>query len=354
MDALLTLLGAAGCTFIMGVPGADDVMLGYQSTSFHDALYVRRALGKRPAPEFEAWLERMGLFDAQGGRRPVLAAPAGDSPVLAALGDLQAEMVHTSSAASLDWDRLRAFTPARIGIDPVGVSQPTSAHLAFQWDHAQARDAVHSKLKVEVLRQCFQTEESALAVVLHSQARDRQEYLVRPDLGRRLDAASADALAALPQGWDVVVVVADGLSATAVNRYAPILRGCIVAALGEMGWRIGPSCVVQQGRVAIGDDVAVRLNADMVIVLIGERPGLSAPDSLGVYLTWKPRLDTVDSERNCISNVREGGLPCVVAAARLLYLVEEARRLGLSGVGLKEDAETVAQIEVAEKADAGE
>ena len=341
MDALLTLITAAGCTFVMGVPGADDVMLNYQSTSFHDALYVRRVLGRRPAPEFEAWLERVGVFDAKGDRRLLpTAAPHGGSPVFEALNEMvpaPASSLPALNAPPALWERMRRLTPARIGIEPVGVSQPTGALLDFQWDHAQARDAVSAPLDSAGLTPQL----SGLGletVLLHSGAADRQEYLQRPDYGRRLDDDSRASLAALPGGWDVVFVLADGLSATALNRHAvPLLRD-ILPALRDRGWRVGPAVLVEQGRVAVGDEVAARLGAEMVVVLIGERPGLSSPDSLGVYLTWAPRPETRDSERNCLSNVRPEGLPPAAAAARLLYLMFEARRRQLSGVGLKEEA----------------
>ena len=336
MDALLTLITAAGCTFIMGLPGADDVMLNYQSTSFHDALYVRRILGKRPAPEFEAWLERVGVFDAQGCRRRLLDADPERSPVLEALNEIAT--VSTQIAPAALWDRMRRFTPARIGIEPTGVSQPTDAHLQFQWDHAQARDAIHSALDVAGLSS--EMEMLGLGtLLLHSEAAEREEYLQQPGRGRRLDTASRAALGASPGKWDVVFVIADGLSATAVNYHtAPLLEAVLPTLRGE-GWKIGPVTLIEQGRVAVGDAVAAGLGAEMVVVLIGERPGLSSPDSLGVYLTWRPGPDTVDSARNCLSNVRPEGLPYPIAAARLLYLMRESRRRRLSGVALKEEAD---------------
>ena len=333
MDALLTLLGTAGCTFIMGIPGADDVMLNYQSTSFHDALYVRRALGKRPAPEFEAWLERMGLFRDGGERR--LTSDTALSPVAQELNSLVP--ASTSLARTALWDKLRRFTPARIGIEPVGVSQPTESLLSFQWDHAQARDAVYSVLEAEAIS--VKIEDLGLPTRhLQSNASAREEYLQRPDYGRRLNSASAEILAAEKANWDVVFVVADGLSATAANHHAAPLLAEVLPKLRELGWRIGPVCLVEQGRVAVGDECAVRLGVKMVVVLIGERPGLSSPDSLGIYLTWQPCLETVDSSRNCLSNIRPGGQSIALAASRLLYLMSESRRRLVSGVALKEDA----------------
>ena len=363
MDALLTLITAAGCTFIMGVPGGDDVMLNYQSTSFHDALYVRRVLGKRPAPEFEAWLTRMGVIDSEG-RHQKLMTKQGGSPVMEALTELvpvppviaPVPTAIASASAALApaalWDRMRRLTPARVGIEPVGVSQPTAASLDFQWDHAQARDAVYAALDVAPLIAELQSL-GLDAIRLHSRASDRQEYLQRPDLGRRLDEASRRALAGLlrggtnpPGGSDVVFVIVDGLSATAVNRHVASVLRSVLAELRGQDWRIGPAVLVEQGRVAAGDEVALALGADMAVVLIGERPGLSSPDSLGVYLTWKPRLDTRDAERNCLSNIRPEGLPFSLAASRLLFLMLEARRRCLSGVSLKEQANAATFEEV--------
>ena len=333
MDALLTLLGTAGCTFVMGIPGADDVMLNYQSTSFHDALYIRRALGKRPAPEFEVWLERMGLFHRGGERQ--LTSDTALSPIAQELNALVPASTSLSRAAL--WDKLRHFTPARIGIEPTGVSQPTDALLSFQWDHAGARDAVYSKLESVALEAEF-IKLGQPVLRLKSDATTRQEYLQRPDYGRRLSSASAEILTTEKAGWDVIFVVADGLSATAANCHAASLLGAVLPALRDLGWQIGPVCLVEQGRVAIGDDIAARLEAEMVVVLIGERPGLSSPDSLGVYLTWRPNHEIIDSQRNCLSNIRPGGQSITFATSRLLYLMAESRRRLISGVELKEDA----------------
>ncbi|MGI4790982.1 MAG: ethanolamine ammonia-lyase subunit EutC [Janthinobacterium lividum] len=239
------------------------------------------------------------------------------------------------------WNQIRQFTPARIGIEPVGVSQPTAANLDFQWDHAQARDAVNASLDAAGLT----PELHGLGLEtlrLHSKATDRDEYLQRPDLGRLLNDESQASFAGQTGSFDVVFVIADGLSATAVNRHAVPFLHSVLPALRDNGWRIAPAVLVEQSRVAVGDDVAEGLGAEMVVVLIGERPGLTSPDSLGVYLTWKPRQETRDSERNCISNVRPEGLAYADAASKLLYLMSESRRRCISGVLLKEEADTAA------------
>lgn len=235
------------------------------------------------------------------------------------------------------WQALRRLTAARIALGHAGASLPTAAHLAFQLDHARARDAVHHRLDVDALVQALAP--AGLSVLrARSVAADRQEYLQRPDRGRCLDAASRQALADGVGGCDAAFVVADGLSALAVERHAPPLLARVAERLRREGWRLGPAVVVEQGRVAVGDEVGEALGAAMVAVLIGERPGLSSPDSLGVYLTYAPRPGRTDAERNCISNVRPQGLPYEVASHRLTWLMSQARTRRLSGVELKEEA----------------
>lgn len=204
--------------------------------------------------------------------------------------------------------------------------------LQFQLDHARARDAVHESLDLQRLTADL---EPLSVIEVHSQAPDRATYLQRPDLGRRLAPQCADAL---PRGpFDVAFILSDGLSARAVQRHAqPTLRGILRALTG---WRIAPVIVATQARVALGDDIGLHLNAAFAVVLIGERPGLSAPDSLGVYLTGHPAPGRRDHERNCISNIRPPqGLAYEEAAARVVWLLHAARRVGHTGVRLKEDS----------------
>ncbi|MBA3470839.1 MAG: ethanolamine ammonia-lyase subunit EutC, partial [Herpetosiphonaceae bacterium] len=196
------------------------------------------------------------------------------------------------------WQPLRRYTNARIGLGRAGDSPTTAALLAFQLDHAQARDAVHAALDTAALRQELAAHADTV-LLAHSAAADRTTYLKRPDLGRTLSAASRETLTAYAAqtsaSYDVVFVVADGLSALAVERNAATLLALTGAALRERGWRIGPVVVVEQGRVAIGDAIGEILRAEQVAVLIGERPGLSAADSLGVYLTYGPRPGRSDA-----------------------------------------------------------
>jgi ethanolamine ammonia-lyase small subunit len=241
------------------------------------------------------------------------------------------------------WQALRRFTGARIALGHTGVSQPTSAQLDFQLAHARARDAVHQALDTASLAPALAAAwPGSSPLLLHSAAENRNVYLQRPDLGRRLDAPSRAAIASLGAGaapHDLALVVADGLSARAVARNAPPLLWALHARLAAEAeaWTLAPLAIVEQGRVAVGDEVGELLGAKLVVVLIGERPGLSSPDSMGLYLTWAPRVGLTDERRNCISNVRPAGLGVEEAAGRLHYLLTQARARQLSGVGLKDE-----------------
>ncbi|KAB8065970.1 ethanolamine ammonia-lyase subunit EutC [Janthinobacterium violaceinigrum] len=234
------------------------------------------------------------------------------------------------------WHALRTHTAARIALGRRGVSVPTRAQLAFQLAHAQARDAVHLALDGEALAQAL-AEQGLASVQLHSAAATRTVYLQRPDLGRRLDDASRARLAVGVTGVDLALVAADGLSALAVQRHAAPFLAALRARLALEAWTLSPLHIVAQGRVAVGDEVGALLKARAVLVLIGERPGLSSPDSLGLYLTWAPKVGLLDEHRNCISNVRPQGLAYAPAAYRLHYLLAQAFRRQLSGVDLKDE-----------------
>jgi ethanolamine ammonia-lyase small subunit len=236
------------------------------------------------------------------------------------------------------WAKLRRHTPARIGLARAGSGLATREHLSFQLAHASARDAVHDALEAEPLLEGLR-DRGLDALHLTSAASERRTYLLRPDLGRRLDERSRDRLDAWRRGHDLVLVLADGLSARAVQRHALPLLDATLPELRRQQWRIGPAAVVEQGRVAIGDEIGAALEAALVAVLIGERPGLTSPDSLGVYLTWAPAIGRQDSERNCLSNIRPEGMGYAEAAAKLVYLLGEARRRHLTGVALKDEAE---------------
>lgn len=235
------------------------------------------------------------------------------------------------------WQALRALTAARIALGRAGVSMPTAAQLDFQLAHARARDAVHTPLDAAALGALLERR-GQTSLHAHSACPDRATYLQRPDLGRRLDRDSRAALASTaPHGCELVLVVADGLSALAVTQNAPPFIEALLARLAPDGWGMPPVVIVQQARVAIGDEIGAILNARCVVVLIGERPGLSSPDSMGLYMTWNPRAGLTDANRNCISNVRPEGLVVDDAAYKLHYLLAEARKRGLSGVALKDE-----------------
>ena len=226
---------------------------------------------------------------------------------------------------------LRSFTPARVGLGRTGHSLPTAELLRFQWDHARARDAVWEELDPASL--------GLQHILLRSAAPDRRTYLRRPDLGRIL---SEESRSRLERGsYDAAIVLADGLSAAALQRHAVPLLDELLPRLAEEDWKLAPHAVVLQGRVAIGDEIGERLGAQIVAVLIGERPGLSSPDSLGVYLTWDPRPGRTDAQRNCISNVRTEGISYREAAHRLAFLMRESRRRRLTGVELKEEGRSL-------------
>jgi ethanolamine ammonia-lyase small subunit len=232
--------------------------------------------------------------------------------------------------------RLRDYTSARVELGRVGVSIPTRAFLEFQLAHAKARDAVHLPLAANSL--VAELKQNGISSInLSSAARNRDEYLKHPDLGRRLSEDSRERVAPLrAEGeYDAAFVIADGLSALAAHRHAVPLLHLLVHGLD---WRLAPVAIVEQGRVAIGDEIGELLKATLTVVLIGERPGLSSPDSLGAYLTWQPRPGRTDADRNCISNIRAEGLSYAAAAHKLLFLMNESRRLKLSGVQLKEGA----------------
>jgi ethanolamine ammonia-lyase small subunit len=238
------------------------------------------------------------------------------------------------------WAKLRLTTRARIGLGRTGDAMATADVLDFQLSHAKARDAVHTKLDVAALK----AQISGEVITVHSQAEGREIYLRRPDLGRRLSAESAAALT--PGDYDIVFVIADGLSATAVAANAVPMLNAALARLTDL--KIAPVVIATQARVAIGDDIGEILGAKLCAILIGERPGLSVAESLGIYLTYNPKRGTRDSARNCISNIHtKGGLSFDTAADTLVWLMRESLRRKLTGVDLKEEAALAAPAETA-------
>jgi len=238
---------------------------------------------------------------------------------------------------------LKQFTAARIAIGRAGVSIPTKQSLEFNLAHAHARDAVYSVLDIDALSEKLKP--FGLPVLaLHSKAENRAQYLQRPDLGRKLKKSSAHKLEDNAGDYDIVIIIADGLSATAVNEHAVNLLQKLISLLVAAKLKLAPVCLMEQGRVAAGDKVAHLLNAKFSVLLIGERPGLSAADSIGAYLTYDPKPGLTDESRNCISNIRPKGLPSKLAAEKIFYLIQESFRLKLSGVALKDNQGLISNL----------
>lgn len=231
--------------------------------------------------------------------------------------------------------RLRRFTPARIALARAGTGQTTATSLNFMLDHARARDAVHATLDFSAIAEALRAQGWNVLHV-HSAAGDRAEYLRRPDLGRRLSPAMRPLVANQIPGNDVAIVAADGLSAFAITTNLLPVLDCLRPLLLARRRTIGPLVLVEQGRVAIGDEIGALLDAKLVVVLIGERPGLSAADSLGAYITWRPRIGTMDSGRNCISNIRPAGLAPEEAAMQIADLIARAFAHAVTGVRLND------------------
>lgn len=244
------------------------------------------------------------------------------------------------------WEHLKSLTAARIALGRSGGSVPTRELLAFELAHAQARDAVLAPFDPEQLVAQL-TPLGIGTILLQSAAHSRDEYLQRPDLGRRLADESRESLMRRAPGAvdavDLAIVVSDGLSARAAARHALPLLQALVPLLLEEQWKLAPIAVVRFGRVAIEDEIGELSRGTLALILLGERPGLASPDSLGAYLVYHPRSGRNDAERNCVSNIRPEGLPPDKAAATLFYLLTEARHRRLSGVGLKDERAALPQ-----------
>jgi ethanolamine ammonia-lyase small subunit len=243
------------------------------------------------------------------------------------------------------WAGLKKFTAARIALGRTGTAEPLQAMLQFRLAHAHARDAVYATLEQQALLDALQQLQQP-CFVLHSEAANRHEYLQYPHRGRQLNASSVEQLKAFNStGYDVCIAMADGLSATAINTHAiPVLKK-LLPLIDKAGLSLAPVCLAEQGRVAIGDEIGWLLKAKLVVILIGERPGLSSPDSLGAYLTFRPQPGLTDESRNCISNIRPEGLHYDIAAEKLFFLIRESLRLQISGVGLKDDHRQISNAE---------
>jgi ethanolamine ammonia-lyase small subunit len=251
-------------------------------------------------------------------------------------GQNSSALFATSAFQTDPWSHLRRHTAARIALGRSGGSLPTREILAFAHDHALARDAVHAPFDASALAAELRPLHSPI-YVLRSAAPNRTTYLRRPDLGRQLSPDSRQQLSALaPAPCDLILLLSDGLSALAVQRQAPPLLAALLPLLRDAGFTLGPLCVVRHARVALQDEVGSLLRARQSLMLLGERPGLGTPDSLGAYLTFDPRPGRTDAERNCVSNIRPAGLAPAAAAQKIAALLLASRRLQLSGIALKE------------------
>ena len=235
------------------------------------------------------------------------------------------------------WESLKAFTNARIALGRAGVATPMKEVLSFRMCHAHARDAVYSILNVDKLVGSLQQFQIPI-IIANSQANNRSVYLQRPDLGRRLNDASANNLKGeSSQSADIAIIIADGLSATAINEHAVYVVKKLIPFLKKSVLTIAPIVIAQQARVAIADEIGSLLNAKLSVILIGERPGLSSPDSMGAYITYQPSPGKTDESRNCVSNIRPGGLSYELAAEKIAKLINASLQLKLSGIALKDD-----------------
>lgn len=234
------------------------------------------------------------------------------------------------------WQELKQHTSARIALGRAGSSVTTRELLNFQQAHALARDAVHTPLDEESVRESLKVFNLPI-IHLNTKAADRKSYLLRPDWGKILDEESQKSISEVSSAFDLSLIIADGLSAQAIHQHIASVFALLIPKLQALDFSLAPFTIVKNGRVAVSDEIGEGLKSKMSIIFIGERPGLSSPDSLGIYLTYAPAKGNTDEKRNCISNVRPAGMPYVIATEKLTYLIQEAMRKQISGVKLKDD-----------------
>ncbi len=242
------------------------------------------------------------------------------------------------TASADQWQFLQNYTPARIARGRAGHSLPTAELLKFQSDHAQARDAVYSEIQISSLQEAFMSNFKIEVLSLQSEVKSRSQYLQRPDLGRTISQISRETLSKKDASEaDICFVIADGLSAKAINEHSFPFLQLLLPKLQADNWKIAPICIVEQGRVAIADEIGFLLKSNIVVILIGERPGLTSADSMGAYITYQPKLGLTDESRNCVSNIRPEGLNYVLASEKIFYLLNEIKGKKISGVQLKDE-----------------
>ncbi len=246
------------------------------------------------------------------------------------------------------WQMLRRWTPARVALGRAGGSLPTGALLDFRLAHARARDALLRPLDEEHLVQALEAASGAPVFRLQSAAGDLDEFLLRPDLGRQLAPESAERLKPIANpGCDLAIIISEGLSTLAVETHAAAVLHELLPLLRADGWCLAPVCMARRGRVALQDHIGELLGAKIALILLGERPGLVSPDSLGAYLVHSPRRGNTDAQRNCVSNISTHGLSAAQAAAKLRWLLGESRNRSLSGFGLKDEFEPARELPTA-------
>jgi len=239
------------------------------------------------------------------------------------------------------WGDLKQLTNARIALGRAGGSVPTGEWLAFKLAHARARDAVHCQFDAGRIEQAFD-KLGTESVTVDTMAVDRMNYLQRPDLGRRLSEASRALIRRRSGHFDLAIIVSDGLSAAAAHEQVPPLAALLLPRLQADHWKLAPIVIARFGRVALEDEIGALIGAHIALMLIGERPGLGSPDSLGAYLVYHPKPGNTDADRNCVSNIRPEGLDHQQAADVIVYLLNESRRRKISGIDLKDERRTLA------------
>ena len=249
-------------------------------------------------------------------------------------------MADRSSVTDDPWGDLKQLTSARIALGRAGGSLPTGEWLAFKLAHAKARDAVHCAFDAKRIEQAFEALGTE-SVIVDTMAANRMIYLQRPDLGRRLGEASRALVGRRSGAFDLVIIVSDGLSATAVHEQVPPLASLLLPQLQTDSWKLAPIVIARFGRVVLEDEIGALIGADIALMLVGERPGLGSPDSLGAYLVYGPKPGNTDADRNCVSNIRPEGLDHQRAADVIVYLLNESRRRKISGIDLKDERRTL-------------
>lgn len=351
VDNLSLLLSFAGCNFFMGVPGSDDIMLNYQSTSFHDAAVLRRLTERTPTPEFSEWLRHSplplaetsessnsdtGEFCISESRRDLAtpnAASLFGNIVQSVIANSSSSLAPTAPCDSMDMMKL---TSARLALGCCGKAMLTQAQLQLREDHALAVDAVQNEIRLSTDFSPAWVQSCGIIEVT-TKCNSKREYLLRPDLGRSFsDASRREILKNCPPKPDIQFIIGDGLSASAALQQAPELLSLLLNSATEKQWKVGTPLFVRNCRVGILNDIGVLLQPEIAVLLIGERPGLATSESLSVYMAHRPNAHHTDANRNLISNIHSGGIGLTDATRRILRLIEQFIQQESSGVHIKE------------------